>query len=118
MDGELVKMELTKKAFVAAFEKSFGNITLSCKAVGISRQTFYNYSDSDPEFVRALTELEPREALKDFIESALFKKIREGDPACTIFAAKTIGKERGYVERTEHMIKTDEPIEVELRIDK
>lgn len=92
---------LAKKAFLDAFAKTFGNITQSCKAAGISRQTFYNWKETDPDFVIELKNVEPEEILLDFVENKLIQKINEGDTASLIFMAKTKGKKRGYVERQE-----------------
>jgi hypothetical protein len=44
---------------------------------------------------------EAREEKLDYIENALLKKIGEGDTTSIIFALKTLGKSRGYVERRE-----------------
>ena len=35
--------KIAKKGFIEAYEKSFGNILVSCKTVGIARQTYYNW---------------------------------------------------------------------------
>ncbi len=37
----------------------------------------------------------------DFAESQLYKQIKEGSTAATIFYLKTKGKKRGYIERQE-----------------
>ena len=105
-----------KKNFLEAYQMTFGNIGESCRAVKIHRQTFYLWKKDDPEFKAAIDAMEPREDFKDFIEAALRKKIKEGDTACVIFAAKTQVKDRGYIERNEVVLSSDEPIEVELKI--
>ena len=95
-------MELKKKSFIEAFEKSFGNVSQACRSVGITRATFYNWKNDDPEFLEALEAIEPQEVFVDFAENALAKKIKDGDTTAIIFALKTKGKKRGYVERQEH----------------
>lgn len=103
---------LAKKGFIEAYAQTFGNITNSCKAVGICRQTFYNWKLNDPDFVAELNAIEPEEQLMDLVEDKLVKKINEGDITALIFVAKTKGKKRGYIERTEVANKvqiTDQP---------
>lgn len=94
-------IKLTKKAFIEAYSKSFGNISQSCKAVGISRQTYYNWINDDPNFKIELDAVDPKELRLDFLESKLIERINKGDTTATIFGLKTLGKSRGYVERQE-----------------
>ena len=85
-----------KGEFLKVFEKALGNISVACTNFGIDRKTYYNWYEDDMEFRKAADAV--KEIRKDFIESALDKKIREGDSTCIIFAAKTQCKDRGYVE--------------------
>jgi hypothetical protein len=94
-------MDVKKKSFIDAYTKSFGNITQSCKAVEVSRQTYYNWIEQDTEFKAELDAIEPAEVFIDFAENGLVKKIQDGDTTAIIFALKTKGKKRGYVERQE-----------------
>lgn len=94
-------MDLKKQSYIDAWVKTFGNVTQTCQIIGISRQTHYEWIETDPEFKAAIESAQPLEIKLDFIENKLVKKIEEGDTACLIFVAKTLGKKRGYVERTE-----------------
>jgi hypothetical protein len=100
-------MDLKKKAFIEAYEKTFGNISQSCKLSGITRQTFYNWKKEDAEFLSILEDIEPVEVFIDFAENALNKRIQDGDTTAIIFALKTKGKKRGYVEKTETDLKVE-----------
>lgn len=91
------KQALIKSSLLAALEKSLGIVTKACKAVGISRNVYYEYLNSDPDFKAAVKELE--NVSFDFVESALFKQIQNDSTAATIFYLKTKGRERGYVEK-------------------
>ncbi len=93
--------KIVKKGFIEAYEKSFGNILVSCKTVGIARQTYYNWIEKDLEFKEKIKSIEPKERFLDFLEGKLVEKINNGDTSSLIFALKTKAKSRGYVERQE-----------------
>ena len=88
-----------KEAFLKAFETSAGNVSATCKKIGINRQTYYNWYNKDKKFKTKVEEMQ--ESLLDFAETILMKKIKEGDNTCIIFFLKTKGKSRGYSERFE-----------------
>jgi len=93
------KTKHNKSALIEAMQKSLGNVTQSCKIVGLSRKTYYDYYNSDDEFSKACDDCE--NIALDFVESQLHKQIKDGVPSSTIFYLKTKGKKRGYVERKE-----------------
>ena len=84
-------MARNKNEFLAVFEKALGNVSVACKNFGMDRVTFYDWYNNDADF-RAKADA-VKEIRKDFIESALDKRI--------IFAAKTQCKDRGYTEKME-----------------
>ena len=114
-----------KKIFLEALESHKGIITDACKATGIGRTTVYDWKDADPEFKKALEEI--NETVIDFVESKLFQKIegvymQDSDnevyktpPSDTaiIFYLKTKAKKRGYIEKTEQEITVNQPMIVE-----
>ena len=106
---------MTKKAFLKAYQNTFGNVSASCQIVGIVRQTYYNWTKNDPEFVQQLEDTEPQERFMDFLENKLVDKINSGCTTSLIFALKTKAKPRGYVERQEITGADGYPTEIELR---
>lgn len=91
-----------KKAFLEAMKKTFGNITISAKQVGIDRNTVYLWERKDPAFKEKLRSEEYNEIYMDAIESKLAKLgIQDENPTVLIFLAKTKCKSRGYVEKSE-----------------
>lgn len=88
-----------KKAMLAALERSLGIVTTAAMSVGISRIVHYQWTYTDPEYKKAVEELQ--DMVLDFAESQLHKQIKEGNTTATIFYLKTKGKKRGFVERTE-----------------
>lgn len=88
-----------KAEFIEAFAKSLALVASTCRKVGITPQTFYNWYNDDPKFAADIDEI--RELAKDSVEAKIYKKIEEGDTTMLIFYAKTKMKDRGYVERNE-----------------
>jgi hypothetical protein len=88
-----------KKAMLEALEKSLGIVTTAAKSVGITRKTHYDWLNKDPQYAKAVTELE--DLALDYVESKLFKNIEKEKEASVFFYMKTKGKKRGYVERQE-----------------
>ena len=101
-------MDVQKKAMIQALEKALGIVTQACKVVGISRQTHYNWMNSDEDYKTAVEDL--GDVALDFAESKLHKLIDSGNPAATIFYLKTKGKNRGYVERQEIAVAEKKPL--------
>lgn len=88
-----------KEQFLEAYHSASANISVACKKVGISRETYYRWCKEDASFKANCSDVE--ESLLDMAETMLLKAIRDGKTAELIFYLKTKGKSRGYVERTE-----------------
>lgn len=84
---------------LSALESSLGVVSTSCEAVGISRQTHYDWMKTDGTYRKSVEDLE--NIALDFAESQLHQLIKAGNVVATIFYLKTKGKRRGYVERIE-----------------
>ena len=95
--GQLKKTEKNKARFLEKLEAKLGNITLTCKATGLSRSQVYKWRETDPDFAAAVEEV--NEVTLDFVESKLLKQIADDDTTAIIFFLKTRGKKRGYVEK-------------------
>lgn len=98
-------MDSQKKAYLEALRKTFGNITQSCKAVGISRQTHYDWLKNDEEFKQAYESEDYDEMFMDLVESKLTEEAINNNTAILIFLAKTKLKKRGYIEKSEIDVK-------------
>jgi hypothetical protein len=91
--------EKHKKLLLEALERSLGIVTPACKDVGISRNQFYQYYNTDPEFKAAVDDI--NEITLDFVENQLLKKIKEGENQAIMFYMKYKAKKRGYTEKIE-----------------
>lgn len=87
--------------------------SLAIKRVGIPLHQIGDWSE-DPAFVELYKGIQ--EAKKDFFENALINLVRAGDTAATIFANRTLNRDRGYGDRldvnvhaqVDHSLKIDE----------
>ena len=82
---------------------NLGNVTNSCKNIGIDRTTYYLWLDKDKAFKRAVEDIP--DIRLDYYEAQLDKLIKDGNVAANIFALKAQGKKRGWIEKQEHEIK-------------
>lgn len=109
---------------VEIYKNNATNVSLTCKAMNISRKTWYEWYNTDDDFADAVNDA--KEEIKDFGESQLLQlmkgiptKDRNGrltgwkvkpDTAAVIFFNKTKNKDRGYIERQEVVTPKDERI--------
>lgn len=116
-------MKATKKNLKAVLEthkKTYGNVSLTCEAHNISRDTFYRWKKKYQWFADEVEN--NNEASVDYVESKLMQNIGKNKEASIFFYLKTKGKHRGYIERTETVSKevdefdqmTDEELDEEL----
>ena len=93
----------TRAAFLEAYERNFGNVSMACREVGIHRRTFYRWLGSPTEvnvrFRRALEKLHPKEHHLDMLEAAHTELVKKLDTSAVIFGLKTKAKTRGWSER-------------------
>lgn len=90
-------MMIKQQKFLSALIVHSFNIASSCKDVGISRSTYYLWLRKCAWFAEQIHEL--NESKIDLYEQALHQSILNGDTRAIIFGLKTLGKDRGYVER-------------------
>ena len=97
-----------KEQMLEALEKSLGIVSTACKMVDVGRTTHYEWMKSDEEYKKAVDSIQ--DSVLDFAESHLYKLVKEGNPAATIFFLKTKGKKRGYIERQEIEVTEKKPL--------
>jgi len=108
------EFNIKKRTMLEALATSMGVVQTAAAKAGLDRSTHYVWMNSDPAYAEAVKEL--RNIALDFAESKLLEKIngivaetKDGkniyslppDTTAIIFFLKTIGKDRGYVERSE-----------------
>ncbi len=89
--------EKIKKDFINALNSSYGIIYIACAAVKISRGTYYNWYNEDPEFRKEADEVLQCQA--EFVEGKLLESIKNGDVQAQKFYLQTKGRHLGYSTR-------------------
>ncbi len=100
--------EQRKKEMLDALERSLGIVSTAADKAGVGRTTHYQWLKDDPEYKKQVDSI--ANSVLDFAESHLFKLVKDGNPAATIFFLKTKGKKRGYVERQEIEVQEKKPL--------
>ena len=85
-----------------ALDKHKGMVYLAADALGCSHVTVYNYAKRYKSVQEAIDR--NRGHVVDTAELALYSAILSGEHWAVTFALKTIGKDRGYTERSEQEI--------------
>lgn len=104
---------LAKRAVLEAYAKKFGNVRASCKAAGVSRQTFYNWKRDDASFAAALEAIDPVNELLDLAEKQLIAKLQDGDLKAVTFVLETKGAARGWTKTANVAVSGPPPLIVQ-----
>ena len=108
------KPHYTAEQMIAALNETKGMVFLAAKRLGCSYQTVVNYCDRHPT-VQAARDAHRGEML-DTAELKLWDSIQNGEAWGISMALKTIGKDRGYVERTEQTGKDGAPLNEVVKV--
>jgi hypothetical protein len=106
------KREDRAQKIIKAIRESKGLLTLAAAKAGVSYWTVWKYAQDFPSVKQAVEE--SKEDMLDIAEGKLFQAINSGNMTAIIFFLKTRGKDRGYIERTEHAGIEGQPIEVNI----
>ncbi len=97
---------------VDAIIKARGNLTYAAKLAGCTRQAICKKAKRVQKIADAIEEA--REITLDNAESALHQAALKGEGWAVMFTLRTIGRNRGYVEKTETEVSGG----ITIRIDK
>lgn len=92
--------KINKNSFAKAVVGSGGVITEVAKRLHVERLTVYSFIKQNEEFAKPLLD-QAREEIVDMAEGSLFTQVKNNEAWATKFLLKTIGKDRGYVEKQE-----------------
>lgn len=94
----------------AALIKSKGIMTAAGESLGVSRSTVSERVRRSERLQKVIDN--QRKVVGDFAESKLYTHIKEGNLTAIIFYLKTLGRDRGYIERHEATGIGGGPIEI------
>lgn len=86
-------------AVAAALREAGGNVAEAARMLRLTRRAVC-YRVADSEELRTIVE-DARESTVDHAERSLAQAVQRGEPWAVCFTLKTLGKSRGYVERSE-----------------
>lgn len=89
----------TVEEYAIALRESRGLLSHAATRLGVTNEAMRLRVNKSPTLQQVRTEA--REAILDVAESSLYEAMRRGDAWAVCFALKTLGKDRGYVERLE-----------------
>ena len=95
-------VKLKNDEIIDALRKTNGNLTLTAQLLGCTREAIRLRVNKYPEIKKVVDE--SRDSVIDVAESALQRAVLNGEGWAIAFTLKTIGKRRGYVEKTEQEI--------------
>ena len=92
-------MRVNKKSFTEAAKESGGVQAVIAKRLGVQRSTITMFLKKHPEMKEVLER--EREEIIDVAEKELFTAVKEAKRWAVEKILDTLGKDRGYVEKTE-----------------
>lgn len=93
------EQQFTKERVGEVLTACAGKVSIAAGKLGCTRQSIYDYLQRYPDLKVILEDA--RVKLIDTAEDALQAAVIEGEAWAVCFALKTVGKKRGYVERSE-----------------
>lgn len=90
----------TTKQVIDALQATKGMVSLAAKKLGCEPNTIRNYIARHSTVAEACKEI--REATVDIAELKLFTAIQNGEAWAISMYLKTIGRDRGYIDRLDH----------------
>src|SRR5262245_35808995 len=102
----------SNEQMLGALKETKGMVYLAAARIGCSHETIYARARCTPAVARAIKH--ERGQVVDTAELKLYSAVLAGEPWAIQLCLKTLGKDRGYVERTEHQAVTDAEIDAEI----
>lgn len=112
-------MKVSENALIEAAEKAQGIVSYLATLLNLDNRTVKRYLEMVPEAKKAFES--GREIVIDKAESELlrmaFDRTNPRQFDAVLFLLKTVGKTRGFTEKTETEVKSSQPIVIQLDAD-
>ena len=109
-------MRLSNQQIIDALRDVNGMVYLAARKLGCAPNTIYNRMAKSDNIKAAVEDY--RGELIDLSEQKLRQAVLNSEPWAVALVLKTLGKKRGYVERSEYAGVKDEPIEIKVTVKK
>jgi hypothetical protein len=93
-DPDFKKFPVNKRILLYAVKLCRGHITNACAMVNITRKTFHNYCNDDPDFEEAFLTI--KLGMLDHVVGKLFERIDAGSDSSIQFYLDRQGKDQGW----------------------
>tara|TARA_R110002020_G_scaffold470258_3_gene695956 strand:- start:909 stop:1265 length:357 start_codon:yes stop_codon:yes gene_type:complete len=108
--------KFTEEQIEDAIRKAGGFISTAAKSLKCTSKTIYNYIDRSSRLKEVVEEI--RLEYNDLGEAALISNVKDKDRASVIFFNKTRNRDRGYAEKQDIDITSNEqPIKININLD-
>lgn len=104
------KQKYTAQQMIDALTEAHGLLSLAARIIGCDRGTVRNYINRYPTVKRARDDAKDR--VLDMAENNLYQKVAEGDITAIKYFLSTVGRERGYVTRSEQDVNVGGKLQV------
>jgi hypothetical protein len=104
----------TNEEMIAALQETKGLVFLAARKLGCERRTIYRRAESSKAVAAVIAQ--QRGEMVDTAELSLYNAILGGEAWAVQFVLKTLGKDRGYVESTEHLLRGEVRQEIVVEI--
>jgi hypothetical protein len=108
----MAKQRYTAEQVAEALKASAGIQAAAARRLGCGRDTVAQYIERYVTVRQALEEA--RDTTIDLAESKLIEKVQAGEWPAIAFTLKTVGRHRGYVERSEVTGQDGEPLPIAI----
>lgn len=102
---------IKRQKLLKELQNNGGNILRACQALDMPTVTYYDWLKRYPDFKEQVDKL--FETQFTFVEGKLFDLIEDKNPTAIIFWLKTKAKDKGYIEKQEIKVDSDQ-FEVKL----
>lgn len=86
-----------KEKMLEGLTKALGIVSTACEFAGVARTTHYEWMKTDEDYKKRVDDI--KELKKDFVETMMLTRIKEGSDAMLIWYSKTQMRDRGFVEK-------------------
>jgi len=98
------RLRKKQKLMIEAMVQSSNIVSLACEAVGITRQTHYNWIKANKRYAEEIESLEEKQI--DLAENKLMVNVKKGNQRSIEFYLNSKGTKRGYGKNTLHVENT------------